>query len=242
MNVGVRRPRTADSTCQATNSAAIDLGDTAEVDDSDESGGDATDAPDGEEAIDRAPISPLIEGDTSDLNVAEVTRRDLVLTKTFAATLGYGDLRPFPTNTSGVVTTLPAEGDTIAFGEVLFAVDGQPVVLLEGDIPQYRPFDLGMAGGADVEQLQRNLVALGYADPDLTVDGAFTLATRDAVEAMQRQLGADGQLQPLRTNTSGIVTALHEIPYGKVWPRETIATRQDEIATEVNLGRKLNVL
>ncbi len=32
-----------------------------------------------------------------------------------------------------------------------------------------------------------------------------------------------------QTGASGIVTALHEIPYGEVWPRETIAARRREI-------------
>ena len=213
VEIGSDEVQAAIAACQATSSAAIDLGDTAEADDSDDSEGEAAGASDTDEAIDRTPISPLIEGDTSDLNVAEVTRRDLVLTKTFAATLGYGDLRPFPTNTSGVITTLPAEGDTIGFGEVLFAVDGQPVVLLEGDTPQYRPFDLGMAGGTDVAQLEQNLVALGYAaTDDLTVDDDFTTATLDAIEAMLTDLGADratgGEVRPFPTNTSGVITAL----------------------------------
>ncbi|MDJ0638566.1 MAG: mannonate dehydratase [Paracoccaceae bacterium] len=34
-----------------------------------------------------------------------------------------------------------------------------------------------------------------------------------------------------QTGASGIVTALHEIPYGEVWPRETVATRRDQIRT-----------
>ncbi len=33
-----------------------------------------------------------------------------------------------------------------------------------------------------------------------------------------------------QTGASGIVTALHEIPYGEVWSREAVAARRDEIA------------
>lgn len=38
--------------------------------------------------------------------------------------------------------------------------------------------------------------------------------------------------QVAQTGASGIVTALHEIPYGEVWPREAIAARRDWIARE----------
>ncbi|MCO6180108.1 mannonate dehydratase [Ciceribacter sp. RN22] len=45
-----------------------------------------------------------------------------------------------------------------------------------------------------------------------------------------------------QTGATGIVTALHEIPYGEVWPEETIRDRQEEIAADRNLGLYWNVV
>lgn len=45
-----------------------------------------------------------------------------------------------------------------------------------------------------------------------------------------------------QTGASGIVTALHEIPYGEVWPEELIADRQAEIAEDGGLGLHWNVV
>ncbi len=176
-------------TCTAED-AAITIGGGADDTDGEEA---AVDEVAGEpEPIERQPISPVIEGDTSDLNTAVVTRRDLVQTRSLDGTLGYGEQRPFPTNTTGIVTRLPEAGDVVDFGEPIFWVDDEPVLLFQGDLPQYRPFRSDMDDGADVVQLERNLVQFGYADDlDLTVDDDFTAITRDAVEEMQRALGID---------------------------------------------------
>ncbi|NKN38285.1 mannonate dehydratase [Agrobacterium sp. a22-2] len=45
-----------------------------------------------------------------------------------------------------------------------------------------------------------------------------------------------------QTGASGIVTALHEIPYGEVWPEELIADRQAEIAEDRGLALHWNVV
>lgn len=196
-DVGSSEIQDAIATCQAENSSvAIDTGQAEEESDPDEDVDSASDAgsssDEPQEDIERTPISPVIEGDTSDLNVAEVSRRDLVQTTTLAGTLGYGDLRPFPTNTTGIITSLPADGDTIEFGEALFFVDNEPVLLFEGDLPQFRAFTSSMSDGADVEQLEQNLTAFGFADDlDLTVDDDFTAITRDAIEILQEEFGVE---------------------------------------------------
>jgi len=62
-----------------------------------------------------------------------------------------------------VLTSLPSAGQVIRQGQVLYRVDnGTPVVLLYGPVPDWRALDEGLTG-ADVTQLNHDLVALGYA-------------------------------------------------------------------------------
>ena len=79
-------------------------------------------------------------------------------------------------------------------GHRLYAIDGQPVVLLYGSSVATRAFVPGMSAGADVAELAANLDALGYGH-DLTGD-AFTTATAAAIRAFQSARGepATGEL------------------------------------------------
>jgi hypothetical protein len=63
---------------------------------------------------------------------------------------------------AGTFTWLPPEGQTIGQGQVIYQVSGTPVVLLYGNVPAYRELSEGMAG-ADVTELNADLVTLGYA-------------------------------------------------------------------------------
>ncbi|MBC6461956.1 peptidoglycan-binding protein, partial [Actinomadura sp. HBU206391] len=65
-----------------------------------------------------------------------------------------------------------------------------PAVLLYGTTPAYRDFTAGMTDGADVLQLEKNLVALGM-DPrhTITVDRHFTAATASAIYRWQKARG-----------------------------------------------------
>lgn len=93
----------------------------------------------------------------------------------------------------GTITAAPADGDTIAQGEVLYEINGEPVVLLYGDTPAFRALRQDVDEGADVAQLETALVELGY-DPDgaVTVDEDFTAGTEAMVERWQEDIGADG--------------------------------------------------
>jgi peptidoglycan hydrolase-like protein with peptidoglycan-binding domain len=60
-----------------------------------------------------------------------------------------------------------------------------------GSVPAWRTLKKGVADGADVRELERNLVELGF-DPKhgVTVDDHFGAATAKAVERWQKKLGA----------------------------------------------------
>ncbi len=63
---------------------------------------------------------------------------------------------------SGVFTWLPSVGQVIRQGQMVYQVSGVPVVLLYGGVPAYRGLSEGMSG-ADVAELNADLVRLGYA-------------------------------------------------------------------------------
>jgi hypothetical protein len=72
---------------------------------------------------------------------------------------------------------------------MLYGVAGRPVVLLYGAEPAYRALGPGTSGD-DVRQLERDLLALGFASAsDLAVDGSFTAADAAAVSRWQAAIG-----------------------------------------------------
>jgi hypothetical protein len=90
----------------------------------------------------------------------------------------------------GTYTKLPALGQVISQGQVLYGVNDSPVTLLYGSTPAYRTLSAG-ATGADVAELNADLVALGYAaSAQLSPTSAsFGSATTTAVEKLQAALG-----------------------------------------------------
>jgi len=95
---------------------------------------------------------------------------------------------------AGTITGLPEVGTVIEQGDVLFEVDGNPVIALYGDTPAYRDMadqstDLT---GPDILQLEEALDALGFvSDGEMTVDGEFTSATAKVVEQWQAAIEAE---------------------------------------------------
>jgi len=128
----------------------------------------------------------------SSTSLASVTRRSLASTTNVNGTLGYAGSHDVVNQASGTLTALPAVGDLIEPGDVLYRIDGSPVVLLEGSIPAYRVLVPGMRG-PDVRQLNATLVDLGYASEaelDPTSD-RFDWSTSRALRKLQAHVGLE---------------------------------------------------
>jgi hypothetical protein len=119
-----------------------------------------------------------------------VTRGALSSQTEASGTLGFAGSFSVVNGVSGTLTWLPSVGQVIPEGGVLYRVGGVPVVLLAGVVPFYRALSDGVSG-ADVEQLNRDLVTLGYASSaELSpVSDVFSGVTVDALEALQGHLG-----------------------------------------------------
>jgi hypothetical protein len=92
---------------------------------------------------------------------------------------------------SGTFTWLPAAGQTMRQGQVIYRVSGNPVVLLYGQVPVYRTLSEGMTG-PDVTQLNHDLVRLGYASSaGIATLGwdYFSWETKNALQQLQSHLG-----------------------------------------------------
>lgn len=144
-----------------------------------------------------------------------VTRRTLTESSTVDGTLGYGATLELYDRLSGTFTWLPSVGATIARGGTLFRIDNLPVVLMYGSLPAYRALKEGVSDGPDVEELNRNLIDLGY-DPDgaITDVERFGAATAAAVRRWQHAEGLPetGEVQlgrVLFAPSARRVTAVH---------------------------------
>ena len=121
-----------------------------------------------------------------------VVREDLSSTTPVDATLGYEWSYAVTGKGGGTLTSLPSQGQVIRPGQVLYRTDnGNPVVLLQGSMPAWRTLDEGVTG-QDADQLNHDLVALGYASSsDISTLGwdYFSWETADGVQQMESALG-----------------------------------------------------
>jgi Putative peptidoglycan binding domain len=115
-----------------------------------------------------------VEGDRHSVSSAQVSLaaadQSLENAQSTASTVGQ----------TSVYTMLPKVGKVVRRGEALYAIGGQPVVLLYGSVTPWRAFAQGMSPGADVVELNANLGLSG---------DAFTSQTAAAIDAFQSAHG-----------------------------------------------------
>ena len=123
---------------------------------------------------------------------AAVTRQNIAATTPVNATLGYAGNYPVTGRGGGTLTWLPSAGQVISQGQALYKTgNGSPAVLLYGGVPDWRALDEGVTG-ADVTQLNHDLVALGDADSaEISTLGwdYFSAETAAGVAKLQSALG-----------------------------------------------------
>jgi FlaG/FlaF family flagellin (archaellin) len=131
-------------------------------------------------------------GGSDKTSTALAQRRSLSSQTQVSATLGFAGSYSVTGQGSGTITWLPAAGRVIRQGGVLFRTgNGTPVFLLYGRIPAWRALSEGVHG-ADVRQLNRDLMALGYvtaAELGPQPWKFFTAVTAAGIEALQAHLG-----------------------------------------------------
>lgn len=159
------------------------------------------------------------DGDTPTTTTAVVERRDLVEREELDGTLGYGEATQLSLGGQGTITALAAEGSLVERGGTLGEVDGLPVSLLYGTRPMWRSMGEGSTeagtsttNGADVAQLEENLVAMGYGTAaNLGPNETWSQATTAAVKRWQRDLGVE---ETGRIDLGSVVFAPGELRIG----------------------------
>ena len=126
-----------------------------------------------------------------ELTTVSIKKVDLENKEEYNGTLQQTDKKVLKTATAGVVTYLPDEGAVISFGEILFAIDNKPAILLEGETPFYRSLDMNSDPGKDIEQLENALVFLGYATDDFVPDQTFDQETSDMLNSLFTDYGIE---------------------------------------------------
>ncbi|MCL2395098.1 MAG: HlyD family efflux transporter periplasmic adaptor subunit [Acidimicrobiaceae bacterium] len=141
------------------------------------------------------PSSTGVADNAYPTSLSTVTREDISSQTQVNATLGYAGDYAAVNQLQGTYTTLPKAGEVVSENQVLYAVNGSPVVLLYGSTPAYRSLSEGTSTtpvtGADVAELNADLVALGYATSAEIPAGTdtYTYWTMVGVEKFQAAHG-----------------------------------------------------
>ena len=171
---------------------------------------------------------------TLELTTVAIQKGDLAKKEEYNGTLRQTNSRVLNSPMSGVVTFIPKEGTIINFGEVLFAVDNKPVILIEGETPFYRTLDLNSDSGPDIFQLERALVFLGYASEDFVPDEIFDETT----SSMLNSLYIDYKIETKSEITSSEQVAIN-LKQNEVENIEDLISDGGTTLAEVNSKKKI---
>jgi peptidoglycan hydrolase-like protein with peptidoglycan-binding domain len=157
---------------------------------------------------------------------------------------------------SPTYTYLPQVGQVISRGQELFAIDGEPTVLLYGNVTPWRAFMPGMSPGPDVAALNTNLDALGLGVG--LVGDSFTPATEAAVKHFQsaHHMPVTGQLalgsvlfDPGAVQVNAVTPTVGSTPTaGEAVLQVTLTARQVQISldasqqSDVVVGDKVSIV
>ena len=132
-----------------------------------------------------------VSGNAYPTSTATVTERPLSSQTQVQGTVGDAGAYTVVNQAQGTITALPAAGQVVRQGQVLYQVSGSPVILLYGPVPAYRDLSEGLTG-PDVAELNADLVTLGYAaSTDLGPRSGwdyFSAETAYALERLQARL------------------------------------------------------
>ncbi len=159
-------------------------------------------------------------------------------------------------------TWLPQVGQTIRQGQQIYQVSGSAVMLLYGNVPAYRDLSEGMTG-ADVTDLNTDLVKLGYATAAALGPRPgwdyFSSETAYALELLQARLGLTQtgtlplgqavflpsaiQVTSLGTGVveGGAVTAGSAVLTGSSLTPVVTVSMDASLQTEVKAGNKVSI-
>lgn len=172
-----------------------------------------------------AEIAAETDPPEASLITVPVEERELSTSVVLRGQVEFDDVAEIPVNPSAdgatIITNVPlSEGEELLEGSVAVEVAGRPLIVLEGELPVFRPLAPGVEG-PDVRQLEEALTRLGY-DAGV-VDERFDNDTEEAIAALYRAAGYSpneptsdelAQLQAARDRVRAASTQLAQVQAG----------------------------
>lgn len=153
--------------------------------------------------------------DTSTPTVITVAPEARLLTDslTLRGQLQPPGAEPVMSGGGGRLTALLASDAIVGNGSLLGALDGEPMIALQGEHPYWRDMSIG-ARGADVAQLNHQLLALGH-DPGTSED-RFTKGTLAAWNGLRVAVGYPGTAESVGPAGAVVVPFSEPVPVGEI--------------------------